>query len=45
MSFCRIGGETLLKVNKNGHWEYAPSDKKSVVYRKYGSYNTPIKNV
>ena len=41
----RIGGETLLKVNQFGTWEYAPSQKKSVVHHKYGSYYSPITNI
>ena len=45
--FIRSGyaGETLLQLNEDGNWEYAPSKKKSVVHHKYGSYNKPIKNI
>jgi len=36
-----FGGDTLLKINKDGNWEYAPSSKKAVVNYKYGSFNSP----
>ena len=40
--YFSYGGDTLLKLNKDGNWEYAPSSKKAVVNYKYGSYNSPF---